>query len=164
MDTEIAVSSLDDRPFPNLALFGAGLLILTTVLGVGIVQHSKQYEPPARASTETIVESHDLRFVDAGDGINAYGGHVRVYDVATGAELPPLRESDGFIRAVLNSLNFERTRRGIEAPPVFQLIRWSGNRVTLGDPATGSRVNIGAFGAGNQMVFARFLDHAGAKL
>ena len=64
---------------------------------------------------------------------------------------------------MLNSLNFERTRRGIEAPPVFRLTRWSGNRVTLGDPATGTRVNIGAFGPGNQVVFARFLDHAGAK-
>jgi putative photosynthetic complex assembly protein len=161
MDTEVALSSLDERPLPTPALVGAGLLVLTTIVGVGAIQLTKHFAPPHQATaTETAIDTRDLRFVDQGDGVNAYGGHVRVYDAVTGNELPPLRESDGFIRAVLNSLNFERTKRNMDAPPVFQLIRWSGDKITLEDRATGARVNIGAFGNGNRAVFLRFFEQA----
>ncbi len=156
------MSSLDDRPFPTGALIGAGLLILTTVAGVGAIQISKHFAPAAQAYGGSPVKVRALRFVDAGDGVSVFGGHVRVFDAATGAELPQLRDNDGFVRAVLNSLSFERTKRGIAAPPTFQLVQWSDNRVTLGDPATGAKVSIGEFGAKNKAVFMRFLRPAGA--
>jgi len=159
------LSSLDDRPFPKPALIGAALLILTTVVGVGVIQLQKHFAPPVPvdfAQGATPLETRALRFVDQGDGVAIYGGHVRVFDAATGAELPQLREREGFVRAILNSLTYERTKSGVEAEPVFELVRWSDNRLTIADKATGAHVNLGDFGPGNKAVFLRFFSSAGA--
>jgi putative photosynthetic complex assembly protein len=153
------LSSLDERPFPKAALIGAGLLIVTTVLGVGSIQLQKHFANiplSGTADNAAPVESRELRFVDQKDGVSVYGGHVLVYDARTGAQLPQLRERDGFVRAVLNSLAFERTKSGIEAAPVFTLVRWSDNRITITDKATGARISLGDFGPGNKSVFLRF--------
>ncbi len=161
------MSSLDERPFPAAALVGAGLLILTTVAGVGIIQLQKHFAPASVASDApgaTAVQTRLLRFVDQNDGVAVYGGHVRVFDVATGAELPQLRDRDGFVRAVLNSLTYERTKRAVSAPPIFELVRWSDNRITISDSATGARISLGDFGPGNKAVFLRFFDTTEAKL
>jgi putative photosynthetic complex assembly protein len=162
-DKDIPLSSLDDRPFPTAALIGAGLLILTTVVGVGIIQFNKHNAPSVATESAMPVETRDLRFVDEGDGVSVYGGHVRVFDAATGAEFPQLRDSDGFIRAVLNSLAFERTKRGVSAPPIFELAYWPDNRVTVQDPATGARISLGAFGDRNKAVYLRFFGRPEAK-
>jgi putative photosynthetic complex assembly protein len=151
---------MDDRPFPQAALIGAGLLILTTVVGVGTVQLQKHFAHiplTPSVSSAGALQTRALRFVDQQDGVSVYGGHVRVFDAVTGVELPSLEESDGFVRAVLNSLAFERTKRGIEAPPVFELSRWPDNRLTMTDKTTGARINLGDFGSGNKSVFFRFL-------
>lgn len=161
------MSSLDDRPFPTAALVGAGLLVLSTVAGVGALQLAKHFSPPAEepsaVAADSVVKARVLRFVDAGDGASVYGGHVTVFDATTGTALPELRDNEGFIRAVLNSLAFERTKRGISADPVFKLASWSSNRMTLEDPATGARISLGAFGADNRSVFLRFFDQRGAR-
>lgn len=158
------MSSLDDRPFPAGALIGAGFLVLTTVAGVGTIQLRKHFSHiPLIASEIQVaqpVEIRALRFVDQQDGVAVYGGHVRVFDAATNAELPQLRERDGFIRAVLNSLSYERTKNSVQAPPVFVLTRWSDNKITIADKATGARINLGDFGPGNKAVFLRFLSGA----
>ncbi len=156
------MSSLDERPIPITALVAGGLLIITTVLGVKL--HVERDPPATRHESvnASVVKSRLLRFVDEGDGVSVYGGHVRVFDAETGAELPQLRENDGFIRAVLNSLAFERTRRGISGPPDFELASWSDYRVTLTDRLTGAHVSLGEFGAENKAVFFRFLQSARA--
>lgn len=154
------MSSLDERPFPTAALLGAGLLMVITVVGVGAIQLNKHFHPAAYAApidSGTPIASRELRFIDQGDGVNAYGGHVRVFDAITGRELPQLRASDGFVRAVLNSLNFERVKRDLRAPPVFQIVQWSDNHITVQDSITGKYVDVGEFGAGNKAVFLRFL-------
>lgn len=157
------LSSLDDRPFPTEALIGAALLVLTTVAGVGAIQLQKHFAHiPLRAGAGTAapLQARALRFVDQQDGVSIYGGHVRVFDAATGAELPQLRERDGFVRAVLNSLAYERTKTGVQAPPVFELARWPDNRITISDKATGAEINLGDFGPGNKAVFLRFFEAA----
>jgi len=160
------LSSMDDRPFPKAALIGAGLLIVTTVVGVGTIQLQKHWShlplSQPMMTSAVPVQVRDLRFVDLQDGVAIYGGHVRVFDARTGAELPQLRERDGFVRAILNSLAFERTRRGIEAAPIFELVRWSDNRLTMTDKVTGSQISLGDFGPGNKSVFLRFLPAYGA--
>jgi putative photosynthetic complex assembly protein len=150
---------LDDRPFPKPALIGAGLLVLTTIVGVGTIQLQKRLSPPAPvdfALGATALETRDLRFIDQGDGVSVYGGHVRVFDVATGQELPQLQDREGFVRAVLNSLTYERTKGDVRAEPVFELVRWSDNRITIADKATGAHINLGDFGPGNKAAFLRF--------
>jgi putative photosynthetic complex assembly protein len=157
------VSALDEKPFPAGALIGAGFLILISVGGVAAIQVRKHIDPPPPAPVVAALESRTLRFVDEGDGINAYGGHVRVFDAATGEELPQLRPNDGFIRAVLNGLQFERTRAGVSGPPVFEVAYWPNKHITLADTATGKSVNVGEFGPGNMAVFLRFLPHGETK-
>lgn len=161
------MSSLDDRPFPPAALAGAGLLILSTVAGVGTIQFQKHLAHiPLRAASSLPgqpVETRSLRFIDQQDGVSIYGGHVRVFDAKTGAELPPLRAQDGFVRAVLNSMAYQRSKNGIAAPPVFELARWPDNRITLWDAASGSRINLGDFGPGNKSVFLRFFTGQAAR-
>jgi putative photosynthetic complex assembly protein len=160
---ETALSSLDDRLIPPAALIGAGALILTTIVGVGVIQVNKHFAPAVESYNAAPVKTRVLRFIDEGDGVSVYGGHVKVFDVATGAELHELRENDGFVRAVLNSLMFERSKRGVSAAPIFELVQWSDNRVTLKDTATGSLVSLGSFGAGNKAVFLRFFERSEAK-
>ena len=160
------MSSLDDRPFPTAALVGAGLLILTTVGGVGAIQLQKHLaHRPLRATNESAapLQIRDLRFVDQQDGVSIYGGHVRVFDAATGVELPQLRDRDGFIRAVLNSLTYERTKNSVNAQPVFELARWPDNKITIADKSTGARINLGDFGPGNKSVFLRFFAQPAFK-
>ncbi len=86
-----------------------------------------------------------------------------MFDAATGIELPQLRDRDGFVRAVLNSLTYERTKLEVHAPPVFKLVRWSDNRITMSDSATGAHISLGDFGPGNKAVFLRFFDRTEAK-
>ncbi|WP_146002769.1 photosynthetic complex assembly protein PuhC [Telmatospirillum siberiense] len=152
--------SLNDHSFPPSALVGAGLLVFTTVVGVGIHQLKNHFQPPTAAASDAApIEARQLRFIDVNDGLGAYGGHVRVFDARTGIELAQLAENEGFIRTVLNGLTFERTKRGIRAEPVFELAVWPDNKLTFGDPATGARVNLGQYGARNKSVFLHFLDH-----
>jgi putative photosynthetic complex assembly protein len=155
------LSSLDDRPFPKAALLGAGLLVASTVAGVGAIQLHKHFSHvPLIASDIQVaqpVQLRALRFVDQQDGVAIYGGHVRVFDAVTNAELPQLRERDGFVRAVLNSLTYERSKNSVQAASVFELTRWSDNKITIADKATGAMINLGDFGPGNKAVFLRFL-------
>jgi putative photosynthetic complex assembly protein len=147
------LSSLDERPFPTAALVGAGMLVLTTVAGVGAIQLNKHFyhiTDVVELDSGSPIVKRELRFDDLGDGVNAYAG----------VEIPPLRSSDGFVRAVLNSLNFERTKRDLGGAPVFELVRWSDNRITLQDRTTGKFVDVGEFGPGNKAVFLRFLPGA----
>jgi putative photosynthetic complex assembly protein len=140
-----------------IAVVASGLLMVTSVIGVNLHQNRK-LAAPAQVEEVPVVQSRQLRFVDQGDGVSVYGGHVRVFDVATGKEYPELRADEGFVRTVLNSLAFERTKRGIvNQVPVFELTAWKDNKLTLTDPATGVHIGLGQFGIPNRAAFERFL-------
>lgn len=140
---------------------------MSTVLGLGTIQFQKHlaHIPLHGASSlsGSPIEVRTLRFIDLQDGVSIYGGHVRVFDAKTGTELPALREKDGFVRAVLNSLAYQRSKNDIAAAPVFELARWPDNRITLTDPASGARINLGDFGPGNKSVFLRFFADPAAR-
>jgi len=63
----------------------------------------------------------------------------------------------GFVRGVLRALSRERHSRGIGSEPPFKLVAHVDGRVTLMDPATGERIDLGSFGPTNIAEFARFL-------
>ncbi|WP_439814978.1 photosynthetic complex assembly protein PuhC [Zavarzinia sp. CC-PAN008] len=149
-----------DQIIPTGAVWAAGALILASLVGVGIQQWDKRDAPPL-ASSATPVNVRTLHFIDQGDQPIAFKGRVRVIDEQTGQELPELAASDGFIRAVLNGLAFERSKRRIEAPGIFRLVHWSDHRLTLEDPATGARISLDEFGSGNLTPFLRFLRTEG---
>lgn len=152
------MSALDDRPFPRGALIGAALLIAATIAGVAMHQLTKGAAGHSQQlASAPVVQARALRFVDEGGGVTAFGGRVAVYDAASETKLADLVETDGFIRTVLNSLAFERTKRRIEAAAVFKLVLRADRHLTLEDPVTGQSVNLGAFGGANRSVFLRFL-------
>lgn len=158
------MSSLDDRPFPRAALAGAAGLVLMTVLGVGMHQHMKfsgRQTAVETAEAAPIVAARSLKFVDLGGGATAFGGKVAVLDPSTDAHIADLVQTDGFIRAVLGGLNYERTKRHLQAEAVFTLTARADGKLTLEDPVTGSSINLGAFGAANRSVFLKFLPAPG---
>ena len=161
------MSALDDRPFPRAMLLSAAALIGTTVIGVGMHQYAKFSSPAsqvasaASATAGQIVASRELRFVDEGGGVTAFGGAVAVYDGVSGSFLTRLVQTDGFIRVVLNSLAFERTKQSITTEAIYTLVLRDGGHMTLEDPVTGKSVNLGAFGGGNRSVFVKFLPSTG---
>jgi putative photosynthetic complex assembly protein len=152
------MSALDDKPFPKGALIGAAALVISTVVGVGLVQIGKAngtYTPIAAPKSE-IVASRDLRFIDANDGVTAFGGGVAVLDAVTGAEIARLEPTDGFVRVVLSSLAYERTRRA-SGEQIFRLVQRQDRSMSLEDLGTGTSINLGAFGPENRSRFLRFL-------
>jgi len=141
-----------DRPFPRRALIGAAALIGFTLLaaafarvsGLGTTQFP---EAPA-------VEVRELRFEDRKDGA------VAVYDARNEHLVSVLAPgTNGFARGALRGLARERKRQEIGAESPFRLVRWGDGRLSLEDPQTGRRIDLGAFGPTNADVFAR-LVHA----
>lgn len=161
MSTAPQAASQSPDMVPKPILIGAGALIFSTLVFVGAVQFDKHLHHRGNApelAFGTPVASRLLRFVDERDGVNAYGGHVRVYDAESGTELPELKANEGFVRAVLNALAFERTKRGgVAAAPVFRLTAWSEGEITLRDIATGKQIEVSEFGPDNERTFLRFL-------
>ena len=69
--------------------------------------------------------------------------------------LPP--GTNGFIRGVLRGLARDRKLQRIGTEPPFRLTRWVDGRLSLDDPATGRRIELGAFGPTNAAAFAGLL-------
>jgi putative photosynthetic complex assembly protein len=149
--------SIDDRPFPRAPLAGAGLLLALTLLTVGaarsgLVDVSTRPDPAGAAAPEA---SRDLRFYDRADG-------AVVIEDASGAEAAIVEPgSGGFIRGVVRGLARDRKARGLGPEPVFRLTRWSDDRLTLEDTATGRRLELTAFGPTNKDAFAALLPVGG---
>ncbi|MBL8672024.1 MAG: hypothetical protein JNK11_15295 [Alphaproteobacteria bacterium] len=139
-----------DRPFPRGALIGAAALIgfaLTAAAvgraaGVGTTSLPDAPEQSAR----------DLRFADRDDGA------VAVYEATSGSLVAVIEPgTNGFARGVLRGLARERKRQDIEAAPPFRLTRWADGRLSIEDPQTGRRIDLGAFGPTNIETFARLM-------
>jgi putative photosynthetic complex assembly protein len=129
-------------------LFAGGVLFAIAAAGIGrIVGPTGLAEPGARP-----VAARDLRFADRTDG------GVDVFDTRDGSSVAVLPAgSNNFLRATMRVLAHQRmTFDGKEETP-FRLTAWSDGRLTLEDPATGRSVGLEAFGADNEIVFARLL-------
>jgi putative photosynthetic complex assembly protein len=145
----------DEAPMhiPPRVLAAAGMLLLLVMVlasaarltGVGVLRNP-QPDPAAALA------SRDLKFADRPDG------SIEVRDAADGAVvqvLPP--ESHGFIRGSMRALVRERTRRSLGDEMPFRVASWHDGRLTLQDLATGTIVDLRAFGADNAAVFAELL-------
>lgn len=144
------------RPFPKGALVGAAALIGFTMLVVGAARVTGTVSP-ALPGTES-VESLALHFEDRADGA------VVVIDDADERVIDVLEPgSNGFVRGALRGLARERHRRDIGPQSPFILTYWDNERVSLHDPMTGARIDLGAFGPTNQWAFARLLEGVGRE-
>ena len=105
---------------------------------------------PARAEA-----TRELRFADRADG------GVVVTDAATGQTAFVLEPGvNSFIRGAVRALAFERRKDGVGAGVPFRLSRFPGGRLVLEDPATGTVLDLAAYGPENAGAFAVLLPAA----
>ena len=143
-------------PFPKGALYGAAGLIAFALVaafagratGIGAVH----------AERGTAVETRDLRFEDRADGA------VLVREAASGRVVDVLAPNTNFfVRGTLRGLVRTRKLEHIGAEPPFRLTRLADGRVSIEDPATQRRIDLGAFGRSNAAAFSAIMDAAGAS-
>lgn len=142
--------------FPVAPLVAVGSLLLAILLAVAFVRYTgfgmvKPADAPA-------VQVREFRFEDRPDGsivvLDASG--QRLLDtVAPG--------SNGFLRGTMRGLARERKRQGVSPQLPFRMTGRADGKLTLDDPGTGRRVDIGSFGPTNASVFAQIMSSHGAE-
>jgi putative photosynthetic complex assembly protein len=65
--------------------------------------------------------------------------------------------TNGFLRGTMRGLARERKREGVSPELPFLMIGRSDGKLTLEDPGTGRRVDVGSFGPTNAAVFAAIM-------
>lgn len=141
------MAEIDDKPFPQSVLIGAGLMVFVSIAAVGASRAGLLNRPVVEVAEATsMVEHADLGFADREDGaviITATSGREVVIPPATG----------GFVRGVVRGMARDRRARGIGREPAFRLARWSDGKLTLTDTATGQRYDLDGFGPTNRQAF-----------
>ncbi|MDM0113806.1 photosynthetic complex assembly protein PuhC [Variovorax sp. J22R133] len=144
-------SSPSRGALPRGVMAALGLMVLASLLtvifvrltGVGVMHVE---DAPA-------VSVREFRFEDRADGgidvLDARSGRV-VHAVAP--------ETNGFLRGTMRGLARERYRRGIGPEVPFRMIGRADGKLTLEDPTTGRRVDLGSFGPSNAAVFASLMQ------
>lgn len=132
-------------------LIAAGGLVAMTLILIGVARFTSCGE--AMVPDKEAVAMRDLRFEDRATGAVAVfaepGGRL-IAEVEPGA--------GGFLRGTLRALVRERRQHGIAGEVPFRLMRASDGTLILGDPSTGRRIVLGAFGPTNEAVFASLLS------
>jgi putative photosynthetic complex assembly protein len=134
--------------FPRIALVVAGVVIALALGSVGIARWSGF---DGRQQDAQTVAQRALHFKDQADG------GIAVVDAASGATIDTVHGEQGFVRGTLRAVVRERKLRGLASDAPLQLISRADGRLTLLDPATGSRLDLESFGPTNAAVFARWL-------
>lgn len=136
--------------FPRAPLIAVGGLVIASLLAVSAVRFTGvgvMKAPDAQA-----MEVREFRFEDRPDGsivvLDASGKHL-VDTVAPG--------TNGFLRGTMRGLARERMRQGVSPQLPFKMIGRADGKLTLEDPGTGRRVDLGSFGPTNAAVFAQIM-------
>ena len=143
-------SSTSSSGFPRAPLIAVGSLVVASLLAVAAVRFTgvglvKAADAPALAVRE-------FRFEDRPDGsivvLDASGKQL-IDTVAPG--------TNGFLRGTMRGLARERMRQGVSPQLPFRMIGRADGKLTLEDPGTGRRVDLGSFGPTNAAVFAQIM-------
>jgi putative photosynthetic complex assembly protein len=139
--------------FPRAFLYGAGALIAFSLISVGIVRitgNGPDQKRAAQAAAGHAIE-RSLRFEDRPDG------SIAVVDAASGQVVASFEGEQGFVRGALRALARERKASGLGAEVPFELIARPEGGLTLLDPLTGQRIDLGSFGPSHAAAFANLL-------
>jgi putative photosynthetic complex assembly protein len=143
-------SPLPPIRFPRAPLFALGGLVIATVLAVAAVRLTgvgAVHVPDAPA-----VAVREFRFEDRPDGSIAVLDRSGTHVVDT---VPP--GTNGFLRGTMRGLARERMRQGVSPALPFEMIGRADGKLTLEDPGTGRRVDLGSFGPTNAAAFAHIM-------
>lgn len=136
--------------FPRAPLFALAGLVLASLVAVSAVRLTGH--GAVVVADAPPVATRSFRFEDRPDGsivvLDASARHV-IDTVAPG--------TNGFLRGTMRGLARERKRAGISPELPFVMTGRSDGKLTLADPATGRRVDLGSFGPTNAAVFARIM-------
>ena len=132
---------------PRPALIAAGLVVASSIglaaLGPGAVGGRT---PPPQAP---VLAERSLVFTDLPDrGVGVF---------ERGTEVTEFTGEQGFLRGVLRGLNRTRKVNGLPADAPFHLAAYADGRLVLDDPSTGVLLDLAAYGASNEEVFAHLL-------
>jgi len=130
------------RPWP--LWLGLALVVLIMVAVAWQRQQPVQPEPMGELKWQRL-----LRFEDRP------GGDIAVIDANNQREVALLQGEHGFARGALRTLARERLRRELGSQTPFELSAYVDGKLVLRDPATGERIHLESFGAGNAAVFAQ---------
>jgi putative photosynthetic complex assembly protein len=115
-------------------------------IGVSRLQGTTQ-----EVTAEPARKIRQLRFVDQPDGA------VAAIDVTSGQLVQRYEGEQGFLRGTLRAMARQRKLNGVGAAEPFELILHADGRLTLHDPATGTKIALESFGSRNIGVFAQLL-------
>ena len=136
--------------FPRAPLLAVGGLVLAALLAVSAVRFTGV--GALRVADAPALEVREFRFEDRPDGsivvLDAAGGRL-VETVAPG--------TNGFLRGTMRGLARERMRQGVSPQLPFRMVGRADGKLTLEDPGTGRRVDLGSFGPTNAAVFAQIM-------
>lgn len=136
---------------PRLPLLAAGALVVVSLLAVSVVQFTGV--GATRVADAPAVSVRQFTFEDRRDG----GIDVRRAD--TGRVVHSVApETNGFLRGTMRGLARERKRMGIGPELPFDLVGRADGSLTLVDPGTGRRVDLGSFGPDNSAAFATLMQ------
>ncbi len=143
-------TALPPTRFPRAPLFALGALVLASVLAVAAVRLTGV--GAVHVADAAAVATREFRFEDRPDGsivvLDASGQHL-IDTVAPG--------TNGFLRGTMRGLARERMRQGVSPALPFRMIGRADGKLTLEDPGTGRRVDLGSFGPTNAAVFAQIM-------
>jgi len=131
--------------FPLIAV---ALLLICTFATIGL---ARMEGPTQETTAEPARKIRQLRFIDQPDGA------VAAIDASNGELVQRFEGEQGFLRGTLRAMARQRKVNGVGSDQPFELILHVDGRLTLHDPATGTKIALESFGATNVGVFARLL-------
>jgi putative photosynthetic complex assembly protein len=136
--------------FPRAPLFALGGLVVASVVTVAAVRLTGI--GALHVADAPAVATREFRFEDRPDGsivvLDASGRHL-IDTVAPG--------TNGFLRGTMRGLARERMRQSVSPALPFRMVGHADGKLTLEDPGTGRRVDLGSFGPTNAAVFAHIM-------
>lgn len=149
---ELHVESDGPPPQVPKAMLIAAALMIALAIGMALAARLTDAGSVRIATGERPAAERELRFADRADG------GVVVTDARTGETVHVVEPGvNSFVRGAVRGLVFGRRRDGIGAATPFRLARWPDGRLTLEDPATGTVLDLDAYGAVNRAAFAELL-------
>lgn len=136
--------------FPRSILIAVGAAMVMSILAAAAGRMwGETYSKP----TAPAVASRELLFRDMPDGgVAIYDARDQAAPISVAAP-----QTNGFLRAAMRTLASQRKRMEADREVPFRLTRYADGRLTLEDPTTHRIVEMEAFGADNEKVFAALL-------